>query len=334
MNATAATWSPSTLSVTTKAPAEYDSNEDGTLAPTQQPVNTPPPTLSASDLPLFDAFFRTTLVLRDVTEELTGFTVFLWEDETSDHILRWIEGHTKENNWDPPILQLRVQTNIVSQSVLFVETVDATDREEESTIASNVMKAIEVEEQPKAEKSRRSHRSPKGKRKRVRQRRRKVQSTNPESLKIVFEIAIAYRTLNVQVLDLHGLILEAFQSGDGRNQYYKRLKDSRDPAFGTMSDFVLQIQESPTNGVALPNGVEKEEDKTLFWVLIGSAAAAVVLSIGLFFWYWQRVSSRGEKLEDSTSSGNGLLEKAIFEPASASNPRLSPDGTKVPRLSQ
>lgn len=347
-----------------------DENDVETMSPTALMVPTASPTavVSIGELPLQQDFFRVTLVLKNVVTKLGGFTMFFWEDETSEHIQEWIQTYSDDAAWDPPMEQLRVQANIVTQSLLYV-TPQIADVSTTTTTTSNGLsgsdgsndaaaaapttppppniigedqtvmeaRAKDDKDDDEAEENDNSgSRHNRNRRTRVRQSsRRRMQvstSTTAEALEVVFEIAVSYRSPDTSEIDLLNVILQAFQSGDGRKRYAKRLKDSQDPTFANLSDLVLQVQSS-TNGVASPdsNGGKDGENKIIVWTLIGAAVVAVAASITLFVVYMRRSETDRIKLSDSTASNPNVVEQAIFEPAtSAENPLSS----RTSRLSQ
>ncbi|CAB9505688.1 Intercellular signal essential for a variety of patterning events during development (By similarity) [Seminavis robusta] len=302
-------------------------------SPTQQPTSNTTPSPSILVYSIENDFFRVTLVLKDVTEKLGGFTVFMWEDETSEHLRDWILQHTVDENWDPPLMQLRVQANIVTQQLLF------TTAPLEQTAPPNVISASMAAPKEKNGDKKQKGRGGNSRRTRGRRGRRRIQEERVEALQIVFEVAISYRAPEDDngELDLSSLILQAFQSGKGRSQYGKRLKDSDDPTFASLSDFVLQVE---SNSVL--NRVEGQggntaggvlDDPVLFWIIVGSASFAAVMSALILVVYWRR-TGKGQYMEGSASSGTGfgppnLLDKAIFEPAQGGDNRVSPSGARL-----
>ena len=278
------------------------------------------------------------MVLVGLTEDLL---FFLWEDESSEHIQQWIQTYSDDSNLDPPMEQLRVQANIVTQSLVYVtQSNNVNDNSNTPTLNENppVVAAITGRAPPdKKEDDKEGAEDPKPKntrRRRVRQARTRrtqvVTSTTAQALEIVFEIAVSYRSQDTNEIDLLQLILQAFQSGEGRKQYSKRLQDSKDPTFANLSDFVLQVQDDP-NGLAAPDGGDGGgENKIIVWTLVGAAVVAVAVSISLFVLYLRRVDSGRQKLEDSTTSNPNPAEQAIFEPASSADP----SGGVVSRLSK
>ena len=335
---------------------DYISNDEGlTLTPTASLVPKPPsiaPTTSPVEviLPLKSDFFRVTLVLRDVTEKLGGFTVFLWEDETSDHIQTWIQEKYSDDsdNEDLVLEELRVQANIVTQSLLYVTTtnsngddaeVEATTESSEGDVPSQpVVAAITKQAKEKKndnkndndesdEKENRSRQNRKTRVRRSRTRRTQVvTSTTAQALEIVFEIAVSYRSSEDSEVDVLNLIMQAFQSSEGRTQYAKSLRDSKDPVFVNLSDFVLQVSSanSPDN-----NGNGEGESKIIVWTLVGAAVLAVAVSISLFVFYLRRVNSDKTKLEDSTASHPNIRDQVIFEPASSGDDGLYPASSRM-----
>jgi len=306
------TTSDSENSPTTTTPVPTTGDNDITPAPT---IQSTPEASVAEELPLRNGFYRVTLVLQNISSKLGGFSVFLWEDETSEHIQEWIQMYgdsLTENDEESFFQELRVQANIVTQLLLYTTQSRAATAQANSPIENN--------------KNSRHH------------RRRRIQSTitSATALEIVFEIAVSYRSPvdssntidEEQDIELLSVIESAFQSSDGRKQYSKRLRDSNDPTFAELSDFALQVQNNP-NSVASAEGNSDDGREVVVWALVGAAAVAVAVSITLFIMYLRR-DTGNRKLDNSTfSNPNVALEDAIFAPASTadvSNP--------VSRLSQ
>lgn len=292
------------------------STEQQVLPPTEQPELQG---TSPAPVPVYSIendFFRVTLVLNGVVTKLGGFTVFRWEDETSEHLQDSILKYTEELGWDPPLMQLKVQANIVTQTLLYGFV---TEERSVETNLSNVASAVESE--PKSEGN--------GQRRHARgrwRRDRRVQETQVDSLQIVFEVAVSYRTPDPTrngELDLLKMILKAFQSEDGREEYTQRLKDSDDPTFASLSGFVLQVEASDGLNIAANQAANdgEGEDDTMLWAIIVAASVAAVSMVLLLFCYWRRSAIKQQKLEDANDSGKAtnLLEDAIFEPASNEN---------------
>ena len=340
---------------------DYISNDDGlTLNPSASLVPRPPsiaPTTSPVEviLPLHSDFFRVTLVLRDVTEKLGGFTVFLWEDETSDHIQTWIQEKYSDgsDNEDIFIEQLRVQANIVTQSLLYVTTTNnnGEDAEVEATALSStessegdtpsppVVAAITKQAKEKRnddkdedEGNENENNSLQNRKTRVRRSRTRrtqvVTSTTVQALEIVFEIAVSYRSPEDSEIDVLNLIMQAFQSSEGRKQYATSLRDSKDPVFVNLSDFSLQVPN--TASITSPNNNNGEDGSNIIvWSLIGAAVLAVAVSISLFVFYLRRNNSDKTKLDDSTSSHPNMKDQVIFEPASSGDDGLYPASSRM-----
>jgi hypothetical protein len=311
-----------------------NTTEEQVLPPTQQPELSP-----GLDYSIENDFFRVTLVLKGVVKTLGGFTVFRWEDDTSAHLQESIMNFTEELGWDPPLMQLKVQANIVTQTLLYgfveeersAETYppNVTEGRSAENNPPNVMSAIESE--PKHDKVEPKHDKVEGSGKRKRRhargrwrRDRRVQETQVDSLQIVFEVAVSYRTPDPTrngELDLLKIILNAFQSEGGRAEYTQRLKDSDDPTFASLSDFILQVEASDGLNFAANQAVNdgNGKDDTMLWAIIVAASVAAVSMVLILFFYWRRSASQRLKSEDGHGSvkGSNLLE--IFEPASNEN---------------
>lgn len=267
-------------------------------------------------LPLHKGYFRVMLVLKDVTTKLGGFTVFLWEDETSDHIQEYIQNYTVDENWDPPMVGLRVQANIVTQTL--VPGASFFQNEADSTTAVSVI-AGDV-----ADPSKRN--GPK--------HMRQLQSVAPAAtpmaaLEIVFEVAISYRTLNTAKIDLQSIITDSFQSPEGRKRYATQLRDTDDPTFDAMSDFALRVEDENTpNAIQVNPGDEsggESENKVVVWSLVGAALVFSFLTVTLIFVYVRRARAKRKDMTDYTiSNPNHPLDQALnqakFEPASSGSP--------------
>lgn len=264
------------------------------------------------------------MVLFDVQQELRGSVLFSWEDQTSGHIAKWIQQYTEDQHWDPPMLQLRVNTNIVDQTMTYgaagssqppsgalfasVTNLNSTSTAAETTTPSSAGSG------------------------RV---RRHLQTTTasagngPPALRIKFEVEISYRTLNKNNINLVQVVLTAFESDQGRNEYAAGLKNSNENIYGQMDGYYLQVENSP-NG---PTGSSGGQDKTVVWTLVAAAVVAVAVSAFLFVLYLRRNDSRKQRTAKDIPSSGAVGTSAVFEPALNGVNPMRP-GNRVSHLEQ
>ena len=217
------------------------------------------------------------------SSELEGLSIITWEQITANHIRQSI----LDADVDPPLVDLRVWTNIVKQTpVAGTRAVDAA--------------APSAAPAPSAEPT--SQGVP----------RRHLQQDIP--LKISFDTAVSFRSpkTNHSIIDMIG---GAFDSDEDRDQYINLLKRTNDGAFQALED----IESVSVGGKFIPDEEDTDDggggrDMTML-IIIGAAAGGGALVLLMLFVVYRSVTTRkqdstGGKTEAvsavPTSNGNGV----------------------------
>lgn len=264
------------------------------------------------------------MVLFGVQQQLRGSALFSWEDQTSEHIAKWIQQYTENQNWNPPMLQLRVNANIVDQTM----TYGAAGSSVPSTGTLSASVANISSTSTAAETTTPSSASS-GRVRRHLQTTTATAGNGPPALGIKFEVGISYRTLNKNDINLMQVVLTAFESDQGRKEYTARLKNSNEDIYGQMDGYYLRVENSP-NG---PTGSGGGQDKTVVWTLVAAAVVAIALSAFLFFLYLRRTDARKQKMAKDIPSSGAVGTSAVFEPALNGENPLHP-ANRVSHLEQ
>lgn len=223
--------------------------------------------------------------------ELEGLSIITWEQITATHIRQSIIGM----NLNPPLEDLTVSTNIISQNPIIGL--------DEPAPASGSSGAPLPTSTPTLAPT-----SPGVRGRALQQEEQKV------PLRIAFDTGIAYRSAGTDY-NTQELIANAFNTDQDRQQYINMLRRADPEAFQDLTEIVSVS----VGGRFIPAIKTEEEDDgrdmTLL-IIIGSVAGGAALILLILLFVWRRSTNQGESVGggktqtmshgNSGENGNGV----------------------------